>query len=138
MLDDNRINRVCFVGSTPVGKDVIYMRCGETGKRVISQCGARNFLVVTPDANIEKTVAACMTSFYGNAGQRCLAGANLIVTGEGASENQFKTFYKRLLNTFLRLASDIRVGYGLEDTVQMGPLRDAEKKARVMDYMQRA
>jgi malonate-semialdehyde dehydrogenase (acetylating)/methylmalonate-semialdehyde dehydrogenase len=79
MLDHPHIEGICFVGSTPVGRDVIYRRCGETGKRVIAMCGAKNFAIVMPDADIDRTIAACMTSFFGNAGQRCLANANLVV-----------------------------------------------------------
>ena len=86
MLDHPDIKGVCFVGSTPVGRDVIYQRCGETGKRVIAQCGAKNFALVMPDADIPKTVATCMTSFFGNAGQRCLANSNLVVVGEGLQQ----------------------------------------------------
>jgi malonate-semialdehyde dehydrogenase (acetylating)/methylmalonate-semialdehyde dehydrogenase len=93
MLDHPEIKGICFVGSTPVGKDVIYSRCGETGKRVIAQCGAKNFMVVMPDADIDKTIAACMTSFYGNAGPRCLAGANLVVVGANQNEHEFNAFY---------------------------------------------
>jgi len=58
----------------------------ETGKRVIAQCGAKNFMVIMPDCNVKATVPALMTSFFGNAGQRCLAGANLLVVGD---DNQF-------------------------------------------------
>jgi len=90
MLDHNDIKGICFVGSTPVGRDVIYKRCGETTKRVIAQTGAKNFLLIMPDAKLERTIAACMTSFYGNSGQRCLSAANLVVVGEGLSEGEFK------------------------------------------------
>lgn len=53
MLDNRDIKGICFVGSTPVGRDVIYRRSGETGKRVIAQCGAKNFMVLMPDAEID-------------------------------------------------------------------------------------
>lgn len=137
MLEHPDINGICFVGSTPVGKDVIYRKCGETGKRVISQCGAKNFLIVMPDADIEKTVVACMTSFFGNTGQRCLAGANLVVVGEGLSERQYETFYDNVVDKFVSVASTIKVGYGLDESVQMGPLRDKKKKERVERLIQR-
>jgi malonate-semialdehyde dehydrogenase (acetylating)/methylmalonate-semialdehyde dehydrogenase len=137
MLDHPGIKGICFVGSTPVGKDVIYKKCGETGKRAISQCGAKNFVVLAPDANVDKSVASCMTSFFGNAGQRCLAGANLIVTGDGISENQFTLFYQKVLNKFVNMASAMKVGYGLDETVQMGPLRDKAKKDRVVKFIEK-
>jgi malonate-semialdehyde dehydrogenase (acetylating)/methylmalonate-semialdehyde dehydrogenase len=137
MLDHPDIKGICFVGSTPVGKDVIYARCGETGKRVIAQCGAKNFMVVMPDADIDKTIAACMTSFYGNAGQRCLAGANLIVVGANQNEHEFNAFYNKIVEKFTNAASSIRVGYGLDGSVQMGPLRDKAKKERVAGFIQK-
>jgi malonate-semialdehyde dehydrogenase (acetylating)/methylmalonate-semialdehyde dehydrogenase len=137
ILDNNRIDGVCFVGSTPVGKNVIYRRCGETGKRVIAQCGAKNFIVITPDAHIEKTIAACMTSFFGNAGQRCLAGANLMVVGEGLDQHQSERFHDEVVNKFVAMASEMKVGYGLDESVQMGPLRDKDKKKRVVGFIEK-
>ncbi len=137
MLDNRDIKGICFVGSTPVGLDVIYKRCGETGKRVISQCGAKNFVLVMPDADLSGTIATCMTSFYGNAGQRCLAGANLVVVGEGLSEAEHNAFYKKVVDAFVDTASKIRVGYGLDETVQMGPLRDKSKKDSVIRFIEK-
>jgi malonate-semialdehyde dehydrogenase (acetylating)/methylmalonate-semialdehyde dehydrogenase len=137
MLDHLDIEGICFVGSTPVGRDVVYRRCGETGKRVIAQCGAKNFLLVMPDADIEKTVTACMTSFYGNAGQRCLSGANLVVVGEGLKEHEYNAFYERVMNAYVDVASKIRVGYGLDESVQVGPLRDKSKKEKVVSFIEK-
>ena len=137
MLDNPDIVGICFVGSTPVGHDVIYRKCGETGKRVIAQCGAKNYLLVMPDANLEGTIATCMTSFYGNTGQRCLSGANLVIVGEGLSEHESDTFYDKITEAFVGAASKIRVGYGLDQSVQMGPLRDASKKERVAEFIEK-
>ncbi|MDY7077444.1 MAG: CoA-acylating methylmalonate-semialdehyde dehydrogenase [Chloroflexota bacterium] len=137
MLDHPDIEGICFVGSTPVGRDVIYKRCGETGKRVISQCGAKNFALVMPDADIERTMAACMTSFYGNAGQRCLANGNLVVVGEGLSERELDEFYEKVVDAFVAAASRISIGYGLDEAVQMGPLRDEGKKEMVLGYIEK-
>lgn len=137
MLENHDIKGICFVGSTPVGRDVIYKRCGETGKRVIAQCGAKNFLLVMPDANLEATIPAFMTSFYGNAGQRCLSGANLIVVGEGLNKHDADLFYEKVADEFVDAARAIRVGYGLDESVQMGPLRDKDKKQRVAGFIER-
>jgi len=82
MLDHPDIIGVTFVGSTPTAKNVIYPRCGATGKRVIAQGGAKNFMVVMPDCVIDRTIAAMMTSFFGNTGQRCLSAANLVMVGD--------------------------------------------------------
>jgi malonate-semialdehyde dehydrogenase (acetylating)/methylmalonate-semialdehyde dehydrogenase len=137
MLDHPDIEGICFVGSTPVGMNVVYRKCGETGKRVISQCGAKNFVLVMPDANLERSIAGCMTSFYGNTGQRCLSGTNLVIVGEGLSQQDYDNFYDRVVNSFVEAALRIRVGYGLDETVQMGPLRDKNKKERVIDYIEK-
>lgn len=130
MLEHRDIVGVTFVGSTPTGRDVIYRKCGETGKRVIAQCGAKNFMVVMPDCNVQKTIAALMTSFFGNTGQRCLAGANLVVVGDDDN------FYKNFMDRAVEAAANIRIGYGLDESVQMGPLRDKEKKLRVLSYIE--
>jgi malonate-semialdehyde dehydrogenase (acetylating)/methylmalonate-semialdehyde dehydrogenase len=137
MLDHPHIKGMCFVGSTPVGRDVVYRRCGETGKRVIAQCGAKNFAVVMPDANIDRTIAACMTSYYGNTGQRCLANANLVVVGEGLSNAEHEAYYNEVVDAFVAAANRIRIGYGLDDTVHMGPLRDERKKQNVLRHIEK-
>jgi len=130
MLDHPDIQGIAFVGSTPTARDVIYKRCGETGKRVIAQGGASNFIVIMPDANVRATVPALMTSFFGNAGQRCLAGQTLIVVGEDDG------FYNKFMDAVTETASKIVMGYGLDESVQMGPLHDKEKKEKVLRYIE--
>ena len=130
MLDHPDIEGITFVGSTPTARDVIYKRCGETGKRVIAQAGAANFLVVMPDANIRGTIPALMTSFFGNAGQRCLAGQTLIIVGED------DRFYNDFMDAVADTAARIIVGYGLDEAVQMGPVRDREKKEKIIGYIE--
>ena len=137
MLDNPDIAGVCFVGSTPVGRDVVYKRCGATGKRVIAQCGAKNYAIVMPDADIPRTVASCMTSFFGNTGQRCLANANLVMVGEGLSGREYDAFYHKVVDAFVATASRISIGNGLDESVQMGPLRDKSKKERVLGYIEK-
>ncbi|MCX6093994.1 MAG: CoA-acylating methylmalonate-semialdehyde dehydrogenase [Candidatus Bipolaricaulota bacterium] len=130
MLDHPDIVGVTFVGSTPTGRDVVYKKCAESGKRVIAQCGAKNFMTVMPDCNVERTIAAMLTSFFGNAGQRCLAASNCVIVGD---DDQF---YRDFVGRVLEAARSIRVGYGLDESVQMGPLRDREKKERVVRYIE--
>jgi len=130
MLDHPDIVGITFVGSTPTAKDVIYARCGQTGKRVIAQGGAKNFMVIMPDANVERTIPAIMTSFFGNTGQRCLSGANLVIVGEDDK------FYNSVLDRVVDAASRIVIGYGLDESVQMGPVRDKEKKERILSYIE--
>jgi malonate-semialdehyde dehydrogenase (acetylating)/methylmalonate-semialdehyde dehydrogenase len=130
MLEHKDIVGITFVGSTPTGRDVIYKKCGETGKRVIAQCGAKNFMVVMPDCNVKATVPALMTSFFGNAGQRCLAGANLLVVGD---DNKF---YNNFMDEVVGMSSRIKIGYGLDEATQMGPVRDKEKRDKIMGYIE--
>ena len=129
MLDHPDIVGITFVGSTPTAK-LIYRRCGETGKRVISQGGAKNFMVIMPDYNVQRTIPVLMTSFFGNAGQRCLSGANLVIVGENDG------FYDSLMDGVTNVARKMIVGNGLDESVQMGPLRDKEKKEGIIGYIE--
>jgi len=129
LLKNKDIKGVCFVGSTPVAKE-IYKKCGEVGKRVIAQGGAKNFIVIMSDADLEKAIPALMTSFYGNTGQRCLSGANALVVGGD-------TFYKKFLQEFVDAASKIKIGYGLDESIQMGPMQSKEGKQRVLGFIEK-
>ncbi len=131
MLEHPDIKGITFVGSTPTGRDVIYKRCGETGKRVIAQCGAKNFMIVMPDANVTATIQAAQTSFFGNTGQRCLAAANFVVVGEDDK------FYNSFMENLVGRVSKIKIGYGLDESVQMGPIRDKSKKDRGVSYIEK-
>jgi len=129
LLDHSHIQGVTFVGSTPVAKK-IYKKCGETGKRVIAQAGAKNFIVIMPDAEIEQATVSLISSFFGNSGQRCLAGANLLVVGDD-------NFYRQVVDRFVEVASTLKVGDGLDESVQMGPLQNEESKRRVLGFIEK-
>jgi malonate-semialdehyde dehydrogenase (acetylating)/methylmalonate-semialdehyde dehydrogenase len=130
LIDHPDVSGVTFVGSTPVARQ-IYKRCGEAGKRVIAQGGAKNYLVVMPDADVKQTVAAFMTSFFGNAGQRCLAGANALVVGKSDD------FYREFVEAFVQAASSVSLGDGLQDGTQMGPLQADFRKQNVLAYIEK-
>ncbi len=103
---------VSFVGSTRVGK-LVYKKAGEYGKRAQVQGGAKNFLTVMPDADLERAVPAIITSFYGCAGQRCLAGGVLLAVGD---------IYEPLKEAVVKASKELTVGNGLEEGIQMGPM----------------
>jgi malonate-semialdehyde dehydrogenase (acetylating)/methylmalonate-semialdehyde dehydrogenase len=103
---------VSFVGSTPIGK-LVYKKAGEFGKRAQVQGGAKNFLTIMPDADLERTVPAIITSFYGCSGQRCLAGGVLLAVGD---------IYEPLKKMVVEQSKQLSVGNGLEEGVQMGPM----------------
>ncbi|HEY82304.1 MAG TPA: CoA-acylating methylmalonate-semialdehyde dehydrogenase [Dehalococcoidia bacterium] len=130
LLEHPDIKGMTFVGTSKIGRE-IYKKCGETGKRAIVQGAAKNFMVVMPDANVEATIPALMTSFFGNTGQRCLSGANLVIVGKDDS------FYQSFLEAFLEAAAKIKVGYGLDESIQMGPMQSADGKQRVSGYIER-
>src|SRR4030042_4560622 len=129
LMEHRDIKGVTFVGTTSVGREV-YKKCGETCKRSAVQVSAKNFLLVMPDANVEATIPALLTSFFGNAGQRCLSGANLVMVGKDDG------FYKKFLNTFVEATSKIKVGYGLDETIQMGPMQSVDGKERATKYIE--
>ena len=130
MLDHPKIEGITFVGSTPVMENVIYPRCGATGKRVIAQGGAANIIVIMPDCNVKATIPSLMTSFFGNAGQRCLAGQNLVIVGDDDK------FYNDFMDQVTEAAKSIRIGNGLDESIQMGPVRDPKKKQNIMEYIE--
>ena len=130
MLEHPNIEGITFVGSTPVMRDVIYPGCGNTGKRCIAQGGAANILVIMPDCNVDATIPGLLTSFYGNAGQRCLAGQSLVIVGDDDA------FYNDFMEKLTDRARGIVVGSGLDESVQMGPVRDAKKKENILKYIE--
>jgi malonate-semialdehyde dehydrogenase (acetylating)/methylmalonate-semialdehyde dehydrogenase len=117
---------VSFVGSTPVAKH-IYATATANGKRAQCQAGAKNCLVVMPDAVLDRTVANIMSSAFGTAGQRCLAGALVLAVGE---------VYEALKAKLAEAASSIKVGDGLDESVQMGPVVTRKALDRILGYVE--
>lgn len=126
LLDHPQIRAISFVGSTPVAR-YIYSRAAASGKRVQCQGGAKNPLIVLPDADMEMTTRIAADSAFGCAGQRCLA-ASLAITVGAASQ----TFTEAIAAT----ASSRKVGNGLDPDVQMGPVITAESRQRIEGLIQ--
>ena len=122
-----RIQGVCFVGSTPVARQV-YKLAGEHGKRAICQAGAKNYVVVDEDTDIDKTIQALMPSFFGNTGQRCLSGSNLVLIG---------SMHEKLRDRFVQSVAKMRLGYGLDESIEMGPVVTKKAKERITAYIQK-
>jgi len=127
LVTHREIKGVAFVGSTATGKSV-YRLAGEYGKRAIAQAGAKNFLVVMPDADLDVIMPALITSFYGNTGQRCLSGANLVAVGDA---------YEALKKKFVEASSRLRLGYGLDESAEMGPVVTRKAKERILSYIEK-
>src|ERR1700751_2391182 len=121
LCDHPQVRAISFVGSTPIAKHV-YTRAAASGKRMQCQGGAKNHVIVLPDADMELATQIISDSAFGCAGQRCLAVSVAVTVGEAQ-----KTFRDAIANA----ASSIRVGNGLEAGVQMGPVISKESKKRI-------
>jgi malonate-semialdehyde dehydrogenase (acetylating)/methylmalonate-semialdehyde dehydrogenase len=121
LLDHPAVRAVSFVGSTPVAK-YVYTRATANGKRAQCQGGAKNPIILLPDAEVESTTRIVTESAFGCAGQRCLAASIAVTVGEARH-----VFTQPLVDA----AASRIVGYGLDPGVQMGPVITAESKARI-------
>jgi malonate-semialdehyde dehydrogenase (acetylating) / methylmalonate-semialdehyde dehydrogenase len=121
LLDHPKVRAISFVGSTPIAR-YVYARAGENGKRAQCQGGAKNHVIVLPDADMSMATQIIADSAFGCAGQRCLAVSVAVTVGEAQ-----KTFR----DSIAEAASSLRVGNGLEDGVQMGPVITPQSKSRV-------
>ncbi|RPI94848.1 MAG: CoA-acylating methylmalonate-semialdehyde dehydrogenase, partial [Chloroflexi bacterium] len=126
ILDHPSIHAVSFVGSTPVARH-IYSRASASGKRVQAQGGAKNPIVVLPDADLNMTVNIVADSAFGNAGQRCLAAALAVTVGDAR---------ERFTEAIVEAASQRVVGYGLDEKVTMGPVITPQSKSRIEGLIQ--
>jgi malonate-semialdehyde dehydrogenase (acetylating)/methylmalonate-semialdehyde dehydrogenase len=122
LLHHKDVRAISFVGSTPVAK-YIYGEGSINGKRVQCQGGAKNYVVVMPDADLDMTAKIVSDSAFGCAGQRCLAVSVAVTVGDVG---------KKFNQAILDLASGIRTGNGLEKGVQMGPVITADSKSRIL------
>ncbi len=121
LLDHPLVRAVSFVGSTPVAK-YIYSRATANGKRAQCQGGAKNPVIVMPDADMDMTTRIMADSAFGCAGQRCLAASVAITVGDARTH---------FTESIADAAASRVVGYGLEKGVQMGPVIDARSKTRI-------
>jgi malonate-semialdehyde dehydrogenase (acetylating)/methylmalonate-semialdehyde dehydrogenase len=118
------VRAVSFVGSSPVAK-YVYQTAAAEGKRVQALGGAKNHLVVMPDAHVEKSVEAIMSSAFGAAGERCLAGSVLVAVGN----------VDPLLAHLAQKTRELTIGDGAQPTTGMGPLVTADHRRKVVSYI---
>jgi malonate-semialdehyde dehydrogenase (acetylating)/methylmalonate-semialdehyde dehydrogenase len=127
LIKNKKVVGVASVGSSQTAER-IYRLAGEYGKRSLNGGGAKNFVVMMPDADLDKYIQSIISSFFGNAGQRCLAGSNLVLVGE---------IYNRGLKAFVENAAKLKLGYGLDESVDMGPLVTSKARERVVSYIEK-
>lgn len=121
------IKAVSFVGSTPIAK-LIYKEAAAHGKRVQALGGAKNHLVVMSDADLPKAVDAILSSSFGAAGERCLAGSVLVPVGKVAEP---------LLKLLLEKTRALRFGDGLEPGMNVGPIIGQEHRRKIIGYIEK-
>jgi malonate-semialdehyde dehydrogenase (acetylating)/methylmalonate-semialdehyde dehydrogenase len=126
LLDDPRVEAVSFVGSTPVA-EYIHRRGTANGKRVQALGGAKNHLVVMPDADIDDAVNALMGAGYGSAGERCMAISVAVPVGRETAD--------RLVERLATRVRALKVGPGTDETNDMGPLVTGEHRDKVLGYV---
>jgi malonate-semialdehyde dehydrogenase (acetylating) / methylmalonate-semialdehyde dehydrogenase len=127
ILDHPGIDAVSFVGSAPVAK-LVYERAAKAGKRVQALGGAKNHMVVMPDAVIEQTVPGIIGSAFGAAGQRCMAGSVVVTVGEA---------HDRLLEPLVEATEALSVGDGLQDSTDVGPVVSCAARDRIREWIDR-
>jgi malonate-semialdehyde dehydrogenase (acetylating) / methylmalonate-semialdehyde dehydrogenase len=127
ICDHPGIRAVSFVGSTPVARHV-YQRATHAGKRAQALGGAKNFVVIMPDADFDRAIDAISESFYGCAGERCLAGSMLIPVGDAHREAR---------DRMVGAAKALKVGDGTMPGVTMGPVISAGHRDKVIGYIEK-
>ena len=125
LLEHPDIKAISFVGSTPVAR-YVYEQAAKHGKRVQAQGGAKNPIIILPDADPEMTTKIVTDSVYGCAGQRCLAASVVVTVGKHASTTE----------QLIEAARARVTGYGLDDGVQMGPVITSQSKERIEALIQ--
>ncbi|MBN1771683.1 MAG: CoA-acylating methylmalonate-semialdehyde dehydrogenase, partial [Deltaproteobacteria bacterium] len=128
ILEHPDIDAVSFVGSAPVAR-IVYERAAATGKRVQALGGAKNHMVVMPDAVIDRTVSGLIGSAFGAAGQRCMAGSVVVTVGEAQ---------ERLLEPLREATEALRVGDGADDGTDVGPVVSTSARDRILAAIDRA
>lgn len=126
LLTDERVKAVSFVGSTPIAQ-YIYETGAKNGKRVQALGGAKNHMVVMPDADLEQSVDALMGAAYGSAGERCMAISVAVAVGEIA-DPLVEKLKERLVT--------LKIGNGMDRGMEMGPLVTKDHLERVLSYVE--
>jgi malonate-semialdehyde dehydrogenase (acetylating)/methylmalonate-semialdehyde dehydrogenase len=121
LLDHPEVRAISFVGSTPVAR-YVYARAAANGKRAQCQGGAKNPIVILPDADMDMTTRIAADSAFGCAGQRCLASSVVITVGEASD-----VFTRQITEA----ARSRTIGYGLDAGVEMGPVISPDSRKRI-------
>ena len=125
VLDHPDISAVSFVGSTPIAR-YVYEKATANGKRCQALGGAKNHMIVLPDADIDMAADAAVSAAYGSAGERCMAVSMLVAVGAVADP---------LIEAIKERIPKVKVGDGLDPSSEMGPLITREHREKVASYL---
>lgn len=126
ILDHPHIKAVSFVGSTPIA-EYVYTRGTKAGKRVQALGGAKNHMVIMPDADMDQAANALLGAGYGSAGERCMAISVAVPVGEKTAD--------QLIAKLKPMVEELKIGPATDNTAEMGPLVTKEAKERVLSYI---
>jgi malonate-semialdehyde dehydrogenase (acetylating) / methylmalonate-semialdehyde dehydrogenase len=126
LLEDERVKGISFVGSTGVGKYIYSTGCAN-GKRVQALCGAKNHMIVMPDADMDQTVDALMGAAYGSAGERCMAISVAVTVGEETGDELVKRISPKV--------QSLKVAPYTDPEAEMGPVVTHDAKVRIEGYI---
>src|ERR671938_458852 len=127
ILEHPEIAAVSFVGSTPIAK-YVYETATKHGKRVQALGGAKNHMIVLPDADIDMAADAAVSAGYGSAGERCIAVSQIVAVGDAADP---------LIEAIKQRLPDVKVGDGMQPDAEMGPLVTREHRDKVASYIEK-
>jgi len=127
IISDPRVAGVGFIGSTAVGKQLFEL-CGKLGKRSSINGNGKNFIVVAPDGNLDAAANYLLRGCFGMSGQRCLGSDNVAIIGN---------IYDEMKEKFLNAAKNMKVGYGLDESVEMGPMTTKQNKEKVERFIEK-
>jgi malonate-semialdehyde dehydrogenase (acetylating)/methylmalonate-semialdehyde dehydrogenase len=125
LLDHPDVKAISFVGSTPIAR-YIYERGAQRGKRVQALGGAKNHMVVMPDADLDKAVDSLIGAAFGSAGERCMAISVAVLVGDVAD---------RIMPALIERTKALKIANGMERTAEMGPIVTAQALERIRSYI---
>ena len=128
LLEHPGVRAISFVGSTPIAK-YVYETATAVGKRCQALGGAKNHMIVLPDADVDMAADAAVSAGYGSAGERCMAVSMVVAVGDVADE---------LVDAIKARIPNVRVGDGMDASSEMGPLITREHRDKVASYVEKA
>jgi len=129
LIANPHVQAVSFVGTSAVAESV-YSTAAAHGKRVQAHGGAKNHLLVLPDADLERILPDLIGSCFGSAGQRCLAGSVLVAVGDRVRQDA-------VVDAFIRAAGELKLGDGLDDTATLCPVVNPGQEKRIRAAIER-